>query len=97
MAAAEATDLALDPALLMRALKTDERELRLEQEMRPQRDKAVGLDAPAALEDLLDGRSQVVVAHQRGTPPRNANASACPSRNACWVSLRNAAANAAPE
>ena len=41
MAAAEATDLALDAALLMRALKADERELRLEHEMRPQRDEAV--------------------------------------------------------
>lgn len=65
MTATETADFALDAALLMRALKADQGELRLEHEVRPQGDEAVGLDAPAALEDLLDRRSEVVVAHQR--------------------------------
>ena len=65
MTATETPDLALDAALLMRALEADERELRLKQEVRPQRDEAIGLHAPAALEDLLDRRPQIVVAHQR--------------------------------
>ena len=63
--AAEAADLALDAALLVRALEARRGELRLEQVVRAQRDEAVGLDAPAALEHLLDRRAQVVVADQR--------------------------------
>ena len=48
MAAAEPADLALDPALLMRAAQPDQRELRLEHVVRAQRDEPVGLDPPAA-------------------------------------------------
>jgi len=42
MATTEATDLPLDAALLMGALQPDERELRLEHEVRPQPDEPVG-------------------------------------------------------
>ena len=65
MVAAKAADLALDAALLVRALEARRRELRAEQVMRPQRDKAVTLDAPAALEHLLDRGGQVVEADLR--------------------------------
>ena len=60
--AAEAADLALDAALLVRALDARRGEQRLEQVVRAHRDEPVGLDPPAALEDLLDRRAQVVVA-----------------------------------
>ena len=65
MVAAEAADLALDAALLMRPLEPRRRELRREQVVRAQRDEAVGLDPPAALQHLLDRRGQVVEADLR--------------------------------
>ena len=62
MIAAEAPDLALDAALLVRALDARRGELRAEQVVRAQRDEPVGLDAPPSPEDLLDRRAQVVEA-----------------------------------
>jgi hypothetical protein len=58
--AAMAANLALDTTLLMSSLDPRRRELRLEEVVRAQRDEPVALDAPAALEDLLDRRRQVV-------------------------------------
>ena len=98
MAAAEAADLALDAALLVRALDARRRELRLEQVVRAQRDEPVGLDPPAALQHLLDRRASGCRSGSRAnTPPNHSNAWTCPSRNACWVSTSDAWQNAAPE
>ena len=62
MVAPEAADLALNAALLMRALQPDRREQRAEEVVRAHRDEPIGLHAPAALEDLLDRRAEVVIA-----------------------------------
>ena len=62
VATAEAPDLAFDAALLMRAALPRLAEARLEHVVRPERDETVGLDPPAALENLRDRRAQVVVA-----------------------------------
>ena len=69
MAATKAADLALDPALLMRAAQPDQGELRLEHVVRAQSDEPVGLDPPATPEHLLHRRRQIVVANQRGNAP----------------------------
>jgi len=60
--APQAPDLALDTAVLVGALKARGRELRAEQVVRAQRDEPIGLHAPAAAQDLLDRRGQVVEA-----------------------------------
>ncbi|MDQ3740467.1 MAG: hypothetical protein M3389_05930, partial [Actinomycetota bacterium] len=60
--ASKAADLAFDAALLVCALKADRRKQGAEEVVRAHRDEAVRLDPAAALEDLLDGRAEVVVA-----------------------------------
>jgi hypothetical protein len=92
--AAEPADLSLDPTLLVRAAQADQRELRLEHVMRSQGDEAVGLDPPTTPEHLLDRRGQIVIADQRRDATEKLE---CASKNACWVSRKNAPANAAPE
>ena len=66
MAPAEATDLRLDAALLVRALEPREREGRLEQVVRAKRHEAIGLRAAAPAQDRLDRRGEVVVADESG-------------------------------
>src|ERR1700691_2624139 len=67
--ATEPPNLALDPALLMRAPQTDQGELRLKQIVRAQPDEPVSLDPPATAQHLLDRRGQVVVANQARDAP----------------------------
>ena len=62
MVAPKAPDLALTTALLVRALQADRRELCRVEVVPAHRDEAIGLEALATLEDLLDGRPEVVIA-----------------------------------
>ena len=61
--APEPPDVPLHTALLMRAFLARAREARFVEVVRAQRDEAIGLDAPAALQHLHDRRAEVVVSH----------------------------------
>ena len=63
MVAAEAANLALHAALLVRAFDPRGGEDRVEQIVRAHRDKPIGLHAPAAAQHLLHRRAQVVIAN----------------------------------
>src|SRR5206468_7088107 len=100
MAAAETADLALDPALLVGARQAGLAEERVEPVVASQRHEPLVLDAAAASQDTDDRRGEVVVADPPRHPvdtPKWANARTCPSKNASWDWLANAAWNALPE
>ena len=69
MAAAEAADLALDPALLVGALQAGLAEERVEPVVASQRDEPLVLDSGAASQDADDRRGEVVVADPPRHPP----------------------------
>jgi hypothetical protein len=62
VAAAEAADLALNAALLMRALLAGQTERRFEAIVRAHRDEPVGLHTAPTLQDLRDRGLQIVIA-----------------------------------
>ncbi len=68
MTTTETPHLALHAALFVGALHPWDRELRLIEVVRAQRDEPVGLNALAATEHLLDRAREIVIAHQAEHP-----------------------------
>ena len=96
--AAEPADLALHPALLMRAAHAGLAEERVEPVVAAQRDEPLVLHPVAALQDPVNRRPAGCRSGSAAAPhPSAANASTWPSRNASWAWLANATWNALPE
>ena len=69
--AAEAADLALNAALLMRARLAGQTERRFEAIVRAHRDEPVGLHTAPTLQDLRDRGLQIVMADEIEAPPNH--------------------------
>ena len=86
MAPAEAADLALHAALLMRARDAGLAEEAVEAVVRAQRDEAVALDAGAAAQHARNGRAQIVVANAPRHPAEAPEGERVALENASWPS-----------